>query len=160
MPGEAETAAGFRQVSVGAGGGNVSSPSLAMWRRAASIPLVDAETHAEKSDDALNEVARPAILSAQEAIQKALNEPLTPEMERQKRNREAFADALREAGTEGLKAARQSLRFGRMAPDGTIIPDSPLADPENPTEEELRILSYPSVLLSFKPPEGSESRQP
>ncbi len=38
-----------------------------------------------------------------------------------------------------------------MAPDGTVIADRPPIDPDNPTEEELRILSYPSVLLSFEP---------
>jgi hypothetical protein len=73
----------------------------------------------------------------------------TPEMERRKINHNAFAAAMQEGGIEAMKAARQQLRFGRIAPDGTMIPDRPMADPENPTEEELHILSYPSVVLTF-----------
>lgn len=42
------------------------------------------------------------------------------------------------------------MRYGRLAPDGTVIEDRPPIDPDNPTEEELRILSYPSILLSFE----------
>ena len=55
-----------------------------------------------------------------DAIQRALSEPLTPEMERRKRNREAFAKALIEAGSEKLRQARERIRYGRMLPDGTI----------------------------------------
>jgi hypothetical protein len=78
-------------------------------------------------------------------------DPLTPEMERRKRNHNAFAAAMQENGMESFKAARQQLRFVRIAPDGTMIPDCPLTDPECPTEEELRILSYPSGMLIFSP---------
>ena len=49
------------------------------------------------------------------------------------------------------------IRYGRMAPDGTVIEDKPPIDPNNPTEEELRILSYPSVLLSFEAGRAADS---
>lgn len=51
------------------------------------------------------------------------------------------------------------MRYGRLAPDGTVIADTPPIDPDNPTEEELRSLSYPSVLLSFEPGNESDGRR-